>query len=173
MNYDQICHEVINNLDSLGRVLSDIPDSPENERASDLRRDLESGFYSIVVVGEFNRGKSTILNALLAQELLPMDILPATAAIHMLRFSREPVLRAHWRDDRVEDMALSAETLKRFASVESADALTYLEIGVPAPILASGVVFIDTPGVDDMNVSFRQRCVRRSAAIRIVCYRTL
>jgi GTPase SAR1 family protein len=151
MNYDQACSGVLNAINSLESVLSSVRSDVETQRLLELRRDIESGFYSIVLLGEFNRGKSTILNALLAQELLPTDVLPTTAAIHLLRFSKNPLLRAHFRNNEIKDLPLSAETLRNFCSIESAKALEYLEIGVPAPILADGVVFIDTPGVDDLN----------------------
>jgi hypothetical protein len=122
-------------------------------------------------MGEFNRGKSSILNALIDRDLLPVDVLPTTAAIHILRFSRDPVLLVHWRDGTVEERTLSGEALQSFASIESAEALMYLEIGIPTPILAGGVVFVDTPGVDDLNkhrAEVTYRFVPRSDAVVFV-----
>src|SRR5690554_7490028 len=51
---------------------------------------LERGQVSLVVLGEFNHGKSTVVNALLGQEVLPMGITPTTAVITHLVHGEEP-----------------------------------------------------------------------------------
>ena len=38
--------------------------------------------FEVAIVGEFKRGKSTLINALLGQEVLPADVLPATATLN-------------------------------------------------------------------------------------------
>ena len=59
--------------------------------AEDKRRlqqnaaDLQEMFFLVVVVGEFNAGKSTFINALLGDTLLPMGITPTTDAIELVR----------------------------------------------------------------------------------------
>ncbi len=64
-----------------------------DNNAEDKRRlqqnaaDLQDMFFMVVVVGEFNAGKSTFVNALLGDELLPMGITPTTDAIELIRWS--------------------------------------------------------------------------------------
>ena len=45
----------------------------------ELQEDMDNDFFTVVVLGEFKRGKSTFINALLQTELLPVDVLPETA----------------------------------------------------------------------------------------------
>lgn len=113
---------------------------------------LSSNFV-VAVVGEFKRGKSTILNGLLRQSLLPTDVTPTTATINILRFSEEPLLRIHWSNGTVEDRMLSSEALWKFTSESDfdPDSLDYLEIGINSPLLKNGIVLVDTPGVNDLN----------------------
>ncbi len=58
-------------------------------RLQDAIRDLRTMFYLLVVVGEFSAGKSTFVNALIGDDLLPMGITPTTAAIEVVRYDAE------------------------------------------------------------------------------------
>ncbi|MCQ3929815.1 MAG: hypothetical protein DPW16_05105 [Chloroflexi bacterium] len=73
-------------------------DAPEDKsRLLQSANDLRDMFFLVVVVGEFNAGKSTFINALLGDELLPMGITPTTEVIELIRYSdrksKEPKLR--------------------------------------------------------------------------------
>src|SRR6185503_18654708 len=48
----------------------------------DLVKKLEEDRFHLVVVGEFNHGKSSFVNALLGESVLPVGVTPTTAAIH-------------------------------------------------------------------------------------------
>jgi small GTP-binding protein len=82
-------------LERLGEALERFqPDVPEEE----LRRFREAvhqleGFFLLVVVGEFNSGKSTFINALLGEPVLAEGVTPTTDRITLLRHG-EPGDRA-------------------------------------------------------------------------------
>src|SRR5689334_24286229 len=57
---------------------------------TDLVKKLEEDRFHLVVVGEFNHGKSTFVNALLGKNVLPTGVTPTTAAIHHLKYSDAP-----------------------------------------------------------------------------------
>ena len=46
--------------------------------------------FSVAVIGEFKRGKSTLINALLEQDVLPTDAMPATATLNRVTYSLQP-----------------------------------------------------------------------------------
>ena len=54
-----------------------------------LQEDMKDDFFTVVVVGEFKRGKSTFVNALLGEELLISDVLPETATIQAIMYNKE------------------------------------------------------------------------------------
>ncbi|HVO42639.1 MAG TPA: dynamin family protein [Aggregatilineales bacterium] len=58
----------------------------DRQRLLDTASDLREMFFMVVVIGEFNAGKSTFVNALLGDELLPMGITPTTDAIELVRY---------------------------------------------------------------------------------------
>ena len=102
-----------------------------------LEVDAASQTFIVTVLGEFKRGKSTLLNALLAQDLLPHDVTPTTAAICVLRYSNERSLVVHWADGREETRELSKDSLETFTAEADFDPerLDYLEIGLPSDLL--------------------------------------
>jgi ribosome biogenesis GTPase A len=61
---------------------------------------VENQALSVVVVGEFKRGKSTFINALLDQDILPSDILPTTATINRVVFGSTPSVTIRFKDGR-------------------------------------------------------------------------
>lgn len=117
-----------------------------------LLTDMRASVCTVVIAGEFNRGKSTLVNAILGQELLPCDVVPTTASIHVIRKAAAPVLQIHRRSGEVEHRSLTAEELRQFVACETGacENTSYLEIGLPLPQL-DGIALVDTPGVDDMN----------------------
>src|SRR4051795_11113041 len=54
---------------------------------ADLVQKLEADRFHLVVVGEFNHGKTTLVNAPLGAAALPVGVTPPTAVIHHLEHS--------------------------------------------------------------------------------------
>src|SRR5207302_6403200 len=60
---------------------------------------LEDERFALVVLGEFNHGKSTFVNALCGAPILPAGITPTTATINHLTWADQPRASAHLTDD--------------------------------------------------------------------------
>src|SRR5690554_6340296 len=65
-------------------------DESLRERLSEVIETLDALFV-VVVVGEFNAGKSTVLNALFGEKLLEEGPIPTTAKITLLRYGETPM----------------------------------------------------------------------------------
>ena len=90
-----------------------------SEDAELIRRahaDLEELFL-LVIVGEFNSGKSAFINALLGAEIAGEGVTPTTNRITVLRHSEEPVERA--RRDGVLEKGHPNEFLREIAVVDT------------------------------------------------------
>src|SRR6266536_2131966 len=72
--------------------------------------------FRIVVFGEFNQGKSTLLNALLGSDALPMSVVPTTALLTEIRYGDAPAAVVRVAG---EDVSLaSLEALGEFATLD-------------------------------------------------------
>lgn len=112
---------------------------------------LEDERFHLVVLGEFNHGKSTFVNALLGAEVLPTGITPTTAAINHVVWAERPCARAVLADGRAVEVPL--ERLADWVTVAGVHAreVRYVEVGYPAEILRGKITLVDTPGVNDLN----------------------
>ena len=120
----------------------------------ELHNDIQRDFYTIVVLGEFKRGKSTLVNALLGTKLLPMDVLPETATINAIMYNEEPKLTVVHRDGTAKNGEVSYDFLKQYSAREEgseAENVRYIKIGYPCELLKNRIVMVDTPGVSDLN----------------------
>jgi GTPase SAR1 family protein len=141
--------------------------------AQDIRQvripKLDQGRFSLVVLGEFNHGKSTFINALLAlgdpwsagaspaqptaEPLLPVGITPTTAVLALIRQGDNVAAEAVFEDGRRQ--AIDPGKLSDWLTVAGAraanESLSHVEIEHPAPFLREQITVVDTPGVNDIN----------------------
>jgi ribosome biogenesis GTPase A len=112
---------------------------------------LEAERFHLVVLGEFNHGKSTFVNALLGRDVLPTGITPTTAAINHVVFGANPTARVVLTSG--ESKYLDPSQLKEWVTVAGGHAaeVAYVELGFPSDLLQNNVVLVDTPGVNDLN----------------------
>jgi small GTP-binding protein len=112
---------------------------------------VENERFHLVVLGEFNHGKSTFVNALLGAEVLPTGITPTTAAINHVLWSERPRAQATLMDG--DTIAIAPAALADWVTVTGARSgdVAYVEVGFPASILRENITLVDTPGVNDLN----------------------
>lgn len=133
------------------------PHGPLSSRLSDLRERLTHNRLQLAVLGQFKRGKSTFVNALLGAPLLPAAVVPLTAAATFIAWGEKPLIRIQFQDRRPPETLRDrpAEEMSEFLFryvAEEANPHNHLgiakaELFYPAPILQGGTVLIDTPGV--------------------------
>ena len=75
-------------------------ESPLLARFRLLRRRLDQEHLQLAVLGQFKRGKSTFINALLGADLLPTGVIPVTAVATFIAWRRKPLVRVHFRDEK-------------------------------------------------------------------------
>ena len=112
---------------------------------------LEAERFHLVVLGEFNHGKSTFVNALLGSEILPVGITPTTASINHVVWAPNPTAKVMLLTG--ESQFLETSQIKDWVTVSGgrADEVAYVEVGYPSDLLKNNVVLVDTPGVNDLN----------------------
>lgn len=109
--------------------------------------------YNVAVMGEFRRGKSSLINALLGLNVLPSDVTPTTATINRITFGTEPKATIHFMDGRKSDINISElqSYVTKLTEENEKTALSIREavIYYPTVICQNHVDIIDTPGLND------------------------
>jgi predicted GTPase len=115
--------------------------------------------FSIAVVGEFKRGKSTFINALLGKEILPADIEPCSATLNRITYGLKPSVQVVFRESeeggqgKVEEVDIEhlADYVTKLTPEAAQTASTVKEAIVTYPLayLQNNVEIIDTPGLND------------------------
>lgn len=147
---EDLFEEILQELQNLGLEFEDERKSVEN-----LRERLRSERFHLAVLGQFKRGKSTFINALLGEEILPTAVLPLTALPTFLSFGYQPHARVTLEKGVEEWQGGDLESLREFLSQFVTEAenpknrkgVVQVEVFYPSPLLRSGVVLIDTPGI--------------------------
>jgi small GTP-binding protein len=144
--------EVVGTLRGLGDVATAIGTKSLRDRVDrQLVRKLEEDRFHLVVVGEFNHGKTTFVNALLGDRVLPVGVTPTTATIHHIRWAERP--EAFVVTSGGERRGIPFADVSRFAvGGDLKEDVDYLEIGHPAALLKERILLVDTPGVNDLSL---------------------
>ncbi|QTA82441.1 Dynamin domain-containing protein [Desulfonema limicola] len=133
-------------------------DRQEKGRTSkfkELRSALDSKEIKIVVVGEFGRGKSMLLNALMGLELLPTAFEQTTAInafIQKVPSGREPYVKILFQDGKFEELPFEKNVIRQWGTEldkENSDLrlkLERIEVYADNELLKNNVILIDTPG---------------------------
>lgn len=133
--------------------------SAEERPLAELLRLIEASHFSIAVVGEFKRGKSTFINALLGDEVLPADIEPCSATVNRVTYGLTPSARIVFRaqssgqDERTEMVPI--ERLSAYVTKLTPESATMSStvkeavIAYPVSFCKNNVDIIDTPGLND------------------------
>jgi GTP-binding protein EngB required for normal cell division len=142
------------------------------ERVDSLRERLVHQRFQLAVLGQFKRGKSSFINAILGAPLLPIAVVPLTAVPVFISWCSLPLVQVRYADRRPDEQLSSDDPhairdfLFRFVSEEANPTnrlgVDRVDLFYPAAILANGIVLIDTPGVGS---TFRHNT---EAALRVL-----
>lgn len=153
-SYEFRVYEHISQLGKLLRVKDGSSDLKKWQSEIDtLRQNFEARRFRVAVVGEFNRGKTTFVNALLGKSILPADYVPTTAAINRITYSDTPSAYIVMKNGQKKPVQITklAEYVTKLTGASTKNALGIKEAVVEYPSLfcRNGVDLIDTPGMND------------------------
>lgn len=124
-------------------------------RLNDLIANRDTGQIELAVLGRVSSGKSSLINALIGQPLLPVGAIPVTAVTTRLRYGPELAVETLDLDGRL--MARRSEELAMLISEagnqDNRLRLAEIRVRVPAPLLKEGITLTDTPGLGSLSPS--------------------
>ena len=126
------------------------------DRMANRRERVADPDVVVVIAGEYKGGKSSLVNALVGADLCPVDEDVATAVPTIVRYSAHPDAWVRREPDDDEEPAPPPEPIRvaevpayvaEQANPGNRERVRSVELGTPAPLLAKGLVLVDTPGV--------------------------
>jgi len=142
-------------VDGAARLLrlADLGEELGTNRAADEARELAArvseGRFYVACIGQFKRGKSTLINALIGAPILPVGFIPVTAVPTVIRFGERESARVRGRDASWREIAVPelGKYVSEEHNPENVKGIAGVEVFVPSPMLASGMCLVDTPGL--------------------------
>lgn len=151
--YKQMVMELTGNLKKLKEYSEKLDLKGNVDSIDNVLKRLAEDSFSVAIIGEFNRGKSTLINALLGKAVLPMDVLPTTATLNKITYSITPFVKIEYKDGRIENV--DVEKLNEYVTKltkegeKKAKEIKEATVYYPINYCKNGVTIIDTPGLND------------------------
>lgn len=164
--------EKISALSDCLKKVQDISEELKMDNASNqiniVNTRLVEDVFHLVIVGEFSRGKSTFVNALLRKKLFPAFKNPTTAIISKVVYGKTPQFQIYYKDNPTPEHLTEENFKKLIASAEPDESdensvkafikdqeffasIDHAEISYPLEFCKNGVEIVDTPGTNDLN----------------------
>jgi len=117
--------------------------------ARELAARVSEGRFYVACLGQFKRGKSTLINALIGEAILPVGFVPVTAVPTVVRYGEQRGARVRARDGSWLPIAVSdlKDYVTEERNPENAKGVEGVEVFVPSPLLVAGMCLVDTPGL--------------------------
>jgi len=124
-------------------------DGGARKKLGKIAHSLETGSFTMAVLGQFKRGKSTLVNAILGESLLPTAVLPLTSVITVITHSDKPEVTVVYQNkealligkNELADYVTEKGNPKNIKKVER------VEVNLPSDFLSRGITLVDTPGI--------------------------
>ena len=152
-NYQAMLSQVNEGMASLGDVCSELGLKEYADSLEKSRDHMKNRVFSVGVMGEFRRGKSTVINALLGRDIVPSDIVPTSATLNCIRWDAAPRADIIFKDGTsreipVDDLSKYITKITK-ESEEVAATVDRSIVYYPCPFCQNGVEIVDTPGLND------------------------
>ena len=143
-NYPQLRERLIGIVAQLEGAVRDVT----SRSLAETRIKLEEEAFNLVVLGQFKRGKSTFINALLGESILPTAITPLTSVVTILRYGPKLKVEVEYLNGRLEeiDIAGLAAFITERENPQNKKEVKEVTVFYPSQYLKGGVRIIDTPG---------------------------
>ena len=136
---------------------------------NDTKNHIESGNFFVAFIGQYSAGKSSLINNLLGRQILPGGRVETTPLLTYISYGAAEGGRLFYTDGDTEDISLETvmDITQSNRAARNLDNVEHLEIFLNEPILADGMVLLDTPGINTLiqrheqllaNSLARERC---------------
>ena len=121
----------------------------DNERLLAVREQLVSNHFNLIVLGQFKRGKTTLINSLVGNAILPSSVVPLTSIVTILKFGAEIRCTIFMKNGTEQNVNLEKihDYVTESGNPENRRGVKCACIEYPIPLLEEGMQLVDTPGI--------------------------
>lgn len=113
---------------------------------------------TVLFCGEFKRGKSSLVNAIIGTELCPTDIGVATSVVTTIKYGAIKKAIRYYGNllenaDSLKSEEIEWDDIEKYTmgDVLEIDNTILVELSYPSPFLKKGITIIDTPGIGGLD----------------------
>lgn len=149
MEYARAKHETINALKELEKLSAGRGNRVLADYLAEQQLKLAKDRFHLVVLGQFKRGKTTFLNALLGDDVLPTGVVPLTSIVTLIEYAEQMQITIYFEHGPTKQITL--QELPDYVTEEgnpgNSKNVRHVTLAYPSAYLKDGVLLIDTPGV--------------------------
>jgi tRNA U34 5-carboxymethylaminomethyl modifying GTPase MnmE/TrmE len=122
-------------------------------RTKELRLRVSQNELIVSVIGQFKRGKSSLINAMIGDRLLPVGIIPLTTVITEIRYGNQFKAVARFKDETEREIGRGElpDYISEQKNQENHKNVAAVKLWVPSEPFGSDVTIVDTPGVASVH----------------------
>lgn len=107
---------------------------------------------TLAVIGQFKRGKSSLINAILGEGILPVGIIPVTStAVRIMYGERSAEISFLSGEHRIVQFTELPEYISEQKNRDNVRGVSSVTVHLPSPLLKNGLTLVDTPGVGSIH----------------------
>lgn len=129
-------------------------DTVRADKAAQLVKKMYEKEFITAFSGHFSAGKSTMINALIGEQILPSSPIPTSANLVKVHDAEEEFAKVYYKNEKplLFKKPYDFDIVKEFCK---SGEVTEVEIGKPQSKLPPGITVMDTPGVDSTDDAHR------------------
>lgn len=148
--YDRVKLCLASLVQRMLRLIDEQTDSNALRQCRELLANLAEDRFTLAVVGQFNRGKSSLMNAVLGLDRLPVGVVPLTSVITRVSYGNpERALIEFQRSSLKSEISLDqlAGFVTETGNPGNSKRILAAEVQLPSEFLRRGLFLVDTPGI--------------------------
>lgn len=141
-------------IDSVSAYMTQAKKGKRIAEISKKINDLKNAATTVLVCGEFKRGKSTFINALIGRNICPTDTDICTSVVSVIKYGeKEKAIRVYGDFSNLKQEVVPFDDIERYTvgSAEEIGNTICMELELPLNELKKGLIVIDTPGVGGLD----------------------
>ena len=148
-DYIQQRSDLASDIAHLAQLLTKLGHKAHSAQLTAIRQRLLKDDFRILICGEFKRGKSCLINAMLGNKILPMKVAPCTAVVTEVSYAEQPSVLIHPIEG--QPFVSSIENLSTHIAIPKSGRsnIEKVQVFYPLDLCQNAVTIIDSPGLNE------------------------